>query len=85
MFDAKVALRLHGTGDVENSLHFRGVVLSLISGQCSAMYFVRREFDLSLDDGYDVLISQLVCQTNPLRLMLHGRTIYDGMLELLND
>lgn len=33
----------------------------------------------------DVLISQLVCQTNPLRLMLHGRTIYDGMLELLND
>lgn len=37
------------------------------------------------EDPTDILIGQFVCQTNPLRLMLHGRTVYDGMFELLDD
>lgn len=33
----------------------------------------------------DVLIGQLVSKTYPLRLVLHGLPIHDGMLELLDD
>lgn len=41
--------------------------------------------DLSLDDGQDILIGELVRETDSLRLMSDGLAVDNSDLELFND
>lgn len=43
------------------------------------------ENPLSLDDGNDIFIGQLVAETDTLRLMFDGLSVHDSNLELIHD